>query len=188
MKVASIHLQDFKRFENLEIKLRNSLTGDIADRFLLLGDNGTGKTTVLQAIALCLSLASRRTRSVRDFHWLGWVSGRYERWGRPVVELEVHFSQEEIDATREAASRWFRSRSTGEGSPSYVEPGDSKVVSLRLDGEYYSAGSQAELYQFRGAGTRCSSSRPIRLPAICSSTCRESSGSTSSEISQLLPA
>ena len=150
MKVASIHLQNFKRFENLEIKLRNSLTGDIADRFLLLGDNGTGKTTVLQAIALCLSLASWRTRSVRDFHWLGWVSGRYERWGRPVVELEVHFSQEEIDATREAASRWFRSRSTGEGSPSYVEPGDSKVVSLRLDGEYYSAGSQAELYQFRG--------------------------------------
>ena len=58
MKVASIRLQNFKRFEDLEIELRNSLTGDVADRFLLLGDNGTGKTTVLQAIALCLSLAS----------------------------------------------------------------------------------------------------------------------------------
>lgn len=49
MKVASIHLKNFKRFEDLKINLRNSLTDDIADRFLLLGDNGTGKTTVLQA-------------------------------------------------------------------------------------------------------------------------------------------
>ncbi len=150
MRVASIHLENFKRFETLDIELRNSLTQDIADQFLLLGDNGTGKTTVLQAIALCLSLASWRTRSVKDFHWLGWVSGRYERWGRPAVELEVHFSQEEIDATREAADRWFRSRSTVERHLVYVEPGDSRVVTIRLEGEHCSARSQAELYQFRG--------------------------------------
>ncbi|MGC8641853.1 MAG: AAA family ATPase [Isosphaeraceae bacterium] len=150
MRIACVRLRDFKRFEELEIDLRSSLTGEIADRFLLLGDNGTGKTTVLQAIALCLSMASWRTRNVADFHWLGWVPGRYERWGRPVVELEVHFSQDEIDATREAARRWFHSRQAGDRSAEYVEPGGSRVVTLRLVGEHYAAGSQAELYQFRG--------------------------------------
>jgi len=43
MKISRIHLENFKRFKSLEIEVRNNLTGDIADQFLLLGDNGTGK-------------------------------------------------------------------------------------------------------------------------------------------------
>ena len=105
MKVASIDLTNFKRFGDLHIDIRNSLTNDVADQFLFLGDNGTGKTTVLQAVALCLSMASGRTRTVKEFDWLGWVPGRYERWGRPVVKLEVHFTQKEIEATIEAAQQ-----------------------------------------------------------------------------------
>lgn len=103
MKVARIRLENFKRFQNLEIQVRNTLTQDIAERFLILGDNGTGKTTALQAVALCLSMACGRTQKVTDFNWLGWVPGRYERWGRPVVELDVLFDDNEIQATREAA-------------------------------------------------------------------------------------
>ena len=155
MKIASISLVNFKRFANLHIEIRNSLVTDVADQFLFLGDNGTGKTTVLQAVALCLSLASWRTRSVTDFDWLGWVPGRYERWGRPIVELEVHFSEDEIEATIEAAHRWFRShKGQGQGRE-FIEPGRSKVVHLTLDGEYYSAdrsqgGQSPGIYQFRG--------------------------------------
>lgn len=149
MKVAHIHLENFKRFESVSIPVRNALTQDVADRFLLLGDNGTGKTTVLQAVALCLSLAAWTTRSVRDFRWLGWVGGRYERWGLPIVELEVHFTEQENTATRDAARRWFNSRGGGEGRD-FIEPGNSEIVHLRLEGEHYSAGSVAELYQFRG--------------------------------------
>ena len=81
MKIASIDLANFKRFANLHIEIRNSLTKDVADQFLLLGDNGTGKTTVLQAVAFCLSLASWRTEECQGVDWLGWVPGRYERWG-----------------------------------------------------------------------------------------------------------
>ena len=109
MKVASIHLTNFKRFEDLHIDLRSSSTGDVASQFLFLGDNGTGKTTVLQAVALCLSLACKRTTSVKEFNWPGWVPGRYERRGKPSIELEVHFTKDEIDATHEAARRWFDS-------------------------------------------------------------------------------
>ena len=155
MKIASIDLVDFKRFANLHIEIRNSLTKDVADQFLFLGDNGTGKTTVLQAVALCLSLASWRTRSVREFDWLGWVPGRYERWGRPRVKLEVHFSEDEIEATIEAARRWFRSQKGHGQEREFIEPGRSRVVHLTLDSDYYSAdlsqgGPSPEIFQFRG--------------------------------------
>ena len=110
MKVARIRLENFKRFQNLEIQVKNKLTQDVAERFLILGDNGAGKTTVLQAVALCLSMACGRIRSVTEFNWLGWVPGRYEKWGQPVVEIDVIFDDTEIQATQEAALRWFNGR------------------------------------------------------------------------------
>lgn len=154
VKVARIYLENFKRFQTHEIQVRNALTQDVAERFLVLGDNGTGKTTVLQAVALCLSMACGRTYSVSDFNWLGWLAGRYERWGRPFVELEVHFDEAEIAATREAARRWFDARSpqaTVEGR-TFVEPGESRVVTLRLEGGHCYAPSREEFFQFRGRG------------------------------------
>ena len=60
MKIESVTIHKFKHFENLTIEFKNRTTGEIANQFLILGDNGTGKTTILQAIALCLSLASGR--------------------------------------------------------------------------------------------------------------------------------
>jgi predicted ATP-dependent endonuclease of OLD family len=150
MKIARISLQNFKRFRNYEIQVRNHLTEEVADQFLLLGDNGTGKTTVLQAAALCLSMAAGRTRSVAEFDWLGWVPGRYQRWGMPVVEIDVEFAQSEIDATQEAADRWFKASRKTAAVSDFVLPGNSKVVTVRLEGERSSAQSAAELYQFRG--------------------------------------
>jgi len=150
MKIARVRLRNFKRFGDLELNICNRATGDIASSYLIIGDNGTGKTTVLQAIALCLSMAASTTRSVREFDWLGWVPGRFERWGKPVIELEVHFSMAEIEATREAALRWFRSRNgVTEGQP-FVEPGDSPVVTVRMEGEHFEAGTREQLYQLRG--------------------------------------
>jgi ABC-type taurine transport system ATPase subunit len=37
----------------------------------VLGDNGTGKTALLQVIALPLALATRQIQRVIDFDWLG---------------------------------------------------------------------------------------------------------------------
>ncbi len=153
MKIAHVCLQNFKRFggARLEVPIKNSLTEDIAEQFLILGDNGSGKTSVLQAVALCLSMVSGKTRSVSDFDWIGWVPGRYACWGQPVIEIEVHFSEDEIAATCEAAERWYRALN-GRTGRSFVEPGQKKVVRVRLDGEHYSSlsGDLADLYQFRG--------------------------------------
>jgi len=151
MQISSIHLENFKHFTNFDIKVRNFVTNDIAKRFLLLGDNGTGKTTVLQGVALALSMACYTTPSIEKFDWEGWLSSRYRRWGIPVIELTVHFSPAEIQATQEIAKRWYDSLHEKERQ-NYVKPADSEVVTLRLQGNYCSTLSQKaeEIYQFRG--------------------------------------
>jgi predicted ATP-dependent endonuclease of OLD family len=174
MKIESVQLTNFKRFKSLFIDFKNKASGDIATQFLILGDNGSGKTTVLQAIALCLSLAARRTRSIEDFDWTGWLPGRYERWGRPRIELVVHFSDDEIKATQEAARRWYDRGADRPERPSYVEPPQSNIVTLRLDGERYSTGVAGQHFLFQGRSYAASllrtdpSARDLfeRLPGI----------------------
>ncbi|MBF0179659.1 MAG: AAA family ATPase [Magnetococcales bacterium] len=152
MKISRVKLENFKRFESLEITIKNNLLDEIADRFLILGDNGRGKTTILQAIALCLSRISETTNDTSSFDWQGWVSGRYEKWGTPTVELDVHFSDDEIDATRQAAERWFKNKNYHAGGREFVRPGDAKQVTVKLEGGYYSIvnGGQENIFQFRG--------------------------------------
>ncbi len=150
MKIETVTLRNFKRFKSLTVDIKNKTLNEVADQFLILGDNGTGKTTVLQAIALCLSRVSQKTRSVHDFDWMGWVPGRYFRWGTPFVELIVHFTDKEIVATQEAARRWYESRPDFAGRPPYVEPPHSNIVHVFLEGERYATGKANEQFLFGG--------------------------------------
>lgn len=152
MKVSKLKIENFKRFKNLEIEFVNKLTEDISDQFLLLGDNGTGKTTILQAIALCLAMCSGKIRSVSDFSWQGWIPDRYEKWGTPLIELDVSFTNEEIDSTIEVAKKWLEFKKP----QSNILPGNSKKLKLRLKGEWYDVldengkRSKASLFQLKG--------------------------------------
>lgn len=151
MKVESITLQKFKLFDNLAVSFKNKTLDEVSNRFLVLGDNGTGKTTLLQAVALPLAIATHQIRSVAEFDWIGFMPGRYARWGRPRIELLVSFTDEEIAATQEVARRWYEAQSADykAGHP-YVERGKSRVVRLILDGENCSASSMSEFFQFQG--------------------------------------
>lgn len=150
MKVESIIIKNFKRFERLEVSFKNQTLNTVSNRFLLLGDNGTGKTTLLQAIALRLALATKQIRRVTDFDWLGFLPGRYQRWGAPLIEIEVLFTEEEIATTRTLFHRWAATQS----ERALVEPGDNKRVRLVLDGERCYAASDAQYFQFAGRSER----------------------------------
>jgi len=146
MKVESICINNFKRFDRLEVSFKNQTLNTISNRFLVLGDNGIGKTTLLQAIALPLALATRQIQRVTDFDWLGFLPGRYQRWRTPKIELWVLFTPEEIASTRALFQRWVQTQP----ERSFVEPGDSERVHLVLDGERCYAPSDAEYFQFAG--------------------------------------
>lgn len=152
MKVKSITIHSFKRLENFHISFENEAIEEISDRFLILGDNGTGKTTILQAIALPLALATRRISDISDFHWSGFLSGRYWRNGAPKIELTVTFTPEEREATRAIAQRWYAGQSDDfRQNRDLVVPGDSSEVTLTLNGDYWQAGNTAEeRAQFQG--------------------------------------
>ncbi|HRI63169.1 MAG TPA: AAA family ATPase [Polyangium sp.] len=152
MRLRRAHLERFKRFDSpgIDIDFQNLATEEIADRFLILGDNASGKTTILQAIALTLSLAQRRTQSVRDFRWTGWVADRFLAQGEPVVELQVEFDDDELLATQDAASRWWDATHPT-GRKGFVAPGNSNKVTLRLEGQRIrTLGDENEIYQFQG--------------------------------------
>ncbi|GAX36313.1 AAA family ATPase [Nodularia sp. NIES-3585] len=151
MKVESIYIQNFKKFENLRVSFHNKILNEVSDRFLILGDNGSGKTTLLQAIALPLALATGRIQNISDFDWIGFLPGRYWRWGTPRIELEVSFEEEELEATREIAERWYHALPPDFRPDQFVTPGNSRVVKVILNGELWKAGNtSAERAQFRG--------------------------------------
>lgn len=155
MKVESISIQNFKLFENFELSFKNKTLQEVSNRFLILGDNGTGKTSLLQAIALPLALATRSgpTQSISDFDWTGFLPGRLWKRGRPRIELEVSFRDEEIEATREIASKWHASLpdEIRQKNP-FAEPADKKLISVVLNGHHWIAGENTpqERAMFRG--------------------------------------
>ena len=94
MKLKWVSIRNFKGIEKVEI----DFMGHSGPRQVtaLLGDNGSGKTTVLQAIALVLSMATGRTRVPWHFNWDGFLSERVSSRGETEVEIKVLFEEDEI--------------------------------------------------------------------------------------------
>jgi predicted ATPase len=95
MKLTRAKIENFKGIEKLEIDF--TTRGQPRQLTALIGDNGSGKTTALQAIALTLSMATGRTREPAAFQWPGFLPDRVGSLGSTRVELELGFDAEEAE-------------------------------------------------------------------------------------------
>lgn len=108
MRITRLKIANFKGLRALDIDLREEGTDDPRHLTMLLGDNGSGKTTALQAIALTLALASRKIEEPADLAklWPGFLAERLSSLGPTRVELDVVFDARELEKTRQLYGLW----------------------------------------------------------------------------------
>lgn len=95
MKLKHLHLKDFKQFKDFELDF--TADGRSLDLITLIGENGVGKSTVLQAIAAVLATATGRLHHPHDLDWIGFEPERLAVTAE--VRLQVEFTPEELQAT-----------------------------------------------------------------------------------------
>lgn len=148
MKVQSVQLKYFKKFQTSPVfDFTDPETGLARDFIVLVGMNGAGKTTILQAISASLGVATGRLQKLSDLEWPGF---NYELLGSnwrfdPEVSLNVQFSSTELQAVREFQEKL---RETGRNYP--VSPAEQHIVTLRWREDRVQAGTAAEFFQFKG--------------------------------------
>jgi ABC-type lipoprotein export system ATPase subunit len=149
MKVQKLRFQNYKRFNNRELDFRDPETGLAEDLIVLVGQNGSGKSSVLQAVAAMLGAATGRLSAPSELEWPGFdLNLASVAWARPVgIEVDVEFSQGEVKATREYFGRTDMARDKDKGSP-----GESDQVTLHYnpDLDRVEAPTAAEFFQFHG--------------------------------------
>jgi len=149
MKIQKIHLRNFKKFQSLNLDFRDSETGLAKDLIVLIGQNGSGKSSILQAIAAMIGSATFRLPSPLDLEWPGFdLRIANAAWVRPIeLDVDVEFSRDEIKFTRDYFSRTDMGRDHDK-----TPPGSSSMVKLRYNASEnrVDAPSTAQFFQFQG--------------------------------------
>lgn len=148
MKVQSLQLRYFKKFRSSDLfDFTDPETGLARDIIVLIGMNGAGKTSLLQAIAATLGTATGRLKEPSDLEWAGF---NYEllgnNWGgfEPEVTVNVQFSSSELQAVRDFQQK------LREMGRDLQPPAEKHIVTLKWRNKGVQADSAAELFQFKG--------------------------------------
>ncbi len=112
MHIKRVEIHNFKGLKDFEMSLEGP---DSRPRRLtcLVGDNGSGKTTVLQAIALVLSLATKKIENIFSFPWPGFVPERVDAFGLTRVELELVLDDDEAWLLGALHDKWVNTLGNG---------------------------------------------------------------------------
>lgn len=106
MKIKKITLQNYKRFVKPKTFSFTNPDGEINEKTLFVGDNGTGKSSILQAIVALVASATREKFKPQDLDWSGYDFRHLQTGKLPLkVEVEIEFGETEIMATQEYAEK-----------------------------------------------------------------------------------
>jgi energy-coupling factor transporter ATP-binding protein EcfA2 len=131
MKLKHVAIRNFKGVRSVEL---STAPHELRSLTALLGDNGSGKTSILQAIALTLSMATRRTRDMTSFSWHGFLPERISSLGPTFVELVVGFEPEELALTTDLFGEWQESLPPDrKQTMKIVPPSQYAEVTLRFE-------------------------------------------------------
>ena len=109
MKIKEITLQNYKRFVEKQTFSFCDEDGEVNDMTLLVGDNGSGKSSVLQAIAMVLHTAVRPAKESRLLDYPGFVYKHIQTGDMPAkIALTLTFTEEENQVTFDYANRLKR--------------------------------------------------------------------------------
>lgn len=106
MKIKNITLQNYKKFvDKKEIDFYDS-EGKVNDLTLIVGNNGTGKSSLLQAIVAMIAPLVRDRFSISDMDWSGFEY-RFIQSGRMPLNIQatIEFSECELEETISYAKR-----------------------------------------------------------------------------------
>ncbi|NEQ96985.1 MAG: AAA family ATPase [Cyanothece sp. SIO2G6] len=148
MKIKSITLQNYRAFIQPQTFSFTDSDHMINEKTLIIGNNGTGKSSILQAIVILLASAIRDKFDPKKLNWPGFEYRHLQTGRLPLrIEAEIIFDDEEIETTQEYASRLKDAGVKRLGMPSL-----NKNITLSFD---YEAGKsytneKEEIFQFYG--------------------------------------
>ena len=106
MKIKSLSLNNYKKFRRtgqpFNFDFFDHETGIVNEVTLITGNNGEGKTSVLQAIAAVVGAAVRDKFGPQDLEWPGFNYAYIQNENLPVrIVVDLVFEQEEVNSIRE---------------------------------------------------------------------------------------
>ena len=149
MKIKKITLRNYKKFINQRSFSFVNSNNVINEQTLIVGNNGSGKTSLLQAIVLLLATPIRENFNPKKLDWPGF-DYRFLQTGKLPLKIEavIEFEDEEIEATIKYSQELKQ-----KGVRLFSLPANKKNVTIFFDYEkskVVAKGSKEVYYQFSG--------------------------------------
>jgi len=104
MKIKKLTIQNYKKFVQPKIFSFTDKNGNVNESTLIIGNNGSGKTSILQAIVILIGAVVRENFNPQELDWLGFEYRNLESGKLPLkIEAEIIFDDFEIEATKKYA-------------------------------------------------------------------------------------
>ncbi len=149
MKIKKLIFQNYKRFLQPKSFLFTDSDGSVNEKTLIVGNNGTGKSSVLQAIVILLASAVREKFNPQNLDWPGFEYRHLQTGQLPLkIEAEIMFDDDEIKITREYANQLKKM-----GVRLLSLPASEKNVTIFFDyqkNRTVARGPKEVFYQFSG--------------------------------------